>query len=221
MILGEDQHRLYLWKPAGLPVFPPHADPAGDCLLRRLLDRLPERAAGWPPGFEGGIAHRLDNATSGLVLAARAPDDLEPLRALFRAGALRKRYWLRSHARPPFTRVVLTDPIAHHPNRRDRMVVRRGPRTAHRGRWYPAWTAFTHLGGAWWEAEIRTGVTHQVRVHARHAGLPLDGDPLYGDAPGADGSLPFCLHHLQVVAPGWASPLAPLPAGWDDAPALR
>src|SRR5690606_11456797 len=66
-----------LSKPAGLPVFPPHADPAGDCLLARLLAEEPWRAAlPWPAGFDGGIAHRLDVSTSGAVLAASDPDAL-------------------------------------------------------------------------------------------------------------------------------------------------
>ncbi len=213
--LGEDAHRLYLWKPAGIPVFPPHADPAGDCLLARLLAASPERAEGWPPGFEGGIAHRLDTATSGLVVAARTPADLAPLRAEFASGALRKFYLFRSAPLdpPPFHEQVRTEPIAHHPNRKDRMVTRRGPRTAHRGKWYDAWTRFVDRGGGWWEAEIRTGVMHQIRVHAAAAGIPLQGDPIYGGAPG-----PFLLHHVRMVGPGWASPDAPLPdaAGGPD-----
>ncbi len=206
LVLGEDPHRIYLWKPAGIPVFPPHADPAGDCLLARLLVERPDRADGWPPGFEGGIAHRLDTATSGLVIAARAPADLAPLRAEFAAGALRKIYVFRSDAPPPFAEQVRTEPIAHHPNRKDRMVTRRGPRTAHRGKWYEAWTRLRHLGDGWWEAEIRTGVMHQIRVHAAAAGIPLNGDVLYGGAPGR-----FVLHHVRMLGPGWASPVAPLP----------
>jgi 23S rRNA-/tRNA-specific pseudouridylate synthase len=204
--LGEDADRLYLWKPAGIPVFPPHADPDGDCLLARMLVAWPERAGGWPAGFEGGIAHRLDTATSGLVVAAATREGLAPFRAAFGTGALRKFYLFRSEAPAPFDEQVRTEPIAHHPNRKDRMVTRRGPRTTHRGKWYEAWTRFTHRGEGWWEAEIRTGVMHQIRVHAAAAGIPLTGDPIYGGAPG-----PFVLHHARMIGAGWASPEAPLP----------
>ncbi|MDP2315595.1 MAG: RNA pseudouridine synthase [Pseudomonadota bacterium] len=208
LVLGEDADRLYLWKPAGIPVFPPHADPAGDCVLARLLAARPDRAEGWPKGFEGGIAHRLDTATSGLVVAARTPEGLAPLRADFASGALGKFYLFRSDAPAPFHEQVRSEPIAHHPNRKDRMVTRRGPRTVHRGKWYDAWTRFTDRGGGWWEAEIRTGVMHQIRVHAAAAGIPLRGDTLYGGEPGV-----FVLHHVRMVGPGWASPVAPLPDG--------
>ena len=66
LILGEGE-RWQAWdKPGGIPVFPPHADPSGDCLLRRTgLD-----PTGWDPKFAGGLAHRLDTPTSGQVLSA-------------------------------------------------------------------------------------------------------------------------------------------------------
>ena len=206
-VLGEDGPRIYVWKPSGIPVFPPHQDPTGDCLLARILARWPERATGWGPGFEGGLAHRLDNATSGLVLLARTPPDLPALRADFREGRLLKRYRLHSSAAAAFVEKVVTVPLAHHPRKADRMVWERGPRTAHRGRWYPAWTRFEHIEGPDWRAEIRTGVTHQIRVHAAWAGIPLDGDPIYG----LPGTGRFLLHHEQVIGPGWVSAVAPLP----------
>ena len=206
-VLGEDASRVYVWKPPGLPVFPPHAEPDGDCVLRRTLVYWPERAEGWPPGFEGGIAHRLDNATSGLLVLARLPADLAAIRADFREGRLLKRYRFRSSAVAPFTEQVVTVPLAHHPRRADRMVWERGPRTAHRGRWYPAWTRFVHLDGRDWRAEIRTGVMHQIRVHAAFAGVPLDGDPIYG----LPGTGPFLLHHEQIVGPGWSTVIAEPP----------
>ncbi len=219
--LGEDGARIWLNKPAGIPVFPPHADPSGDCVLRRLVALDPGRIAhAWPAGFEGGLAHRLDTATSGLVVAARAPADLDALREEFRSGALRKLYLFRSSADPAFEERLVDVPIAHHPRRADRMVAQRPTgRTSHRGRWYAARTRLRRLQGGWWEAEIRTGVTHQIRVHAAFAGVPLDGDPLY--APPADPPPRYCLHALRIVAPLWRSPDAPLPPGLPPLPTVR
>lgn len=213
-LLADDTDRFYLWKPPGLPVFPPHADPQGDCVLRQWLTMGIVQEAGWPQGFEGGIAHRLDNATSGLLLVARSPDRLPALRQLFQDGALRKFYLFRASVPPPFAARVIEVPLAHHPRKKDRMVWQRGPRTDHRGRWYPAWTELRARDDGWWRAEIRTGVMHQVRVHATYAGVALDGDAIY--APPERRDLPFCLHHQGVVAPGWASPEAPLPAASPD-----
>lgn len=197
-VVGEDRERIWLYKPAGLPCFPPHDNPEGDCVLAQSALLLGDRGGAWPNGFAGGIAHRLDNATDGLLLVARDADALARLRADW--PHLQKFYRFRSGG--VFTgAAVVTADIAHHPNRKDRMVVRRGPRTAHRGKWYPAWTRFAPQEVGWWEAEIRTGVMHQVRIHAASAGVPLDGDVIYGGAPGE-----FRLTHVRVLGPGWRSP---------------
>lgn len=205
LVLDRDAERLYVLKPAGLPVFAPHTDALGDCLAARLLASGEAGTGPWPPGFEGGLAHRLDTATSGVVVAARTPEALVGLRDAFAAATLRKFYVFESRGRVDFTERLVTAPIAHHPSRKDRMVCPWPDRptpdhTPHRGKWYPAWTRFTRRGAAW-QAEIHTGVTHQVRVHAAFVGLALTGDRQYGGAPGA-----FRLHHARIVGDGWRSP---------------
>ena len=196
-MLGQDAERIALYKPSGLPVFPPHGRPAGECLLHWWLGHGGV-AADWPPGFDGGLAHRLDNRTDGLVIAARNPGALARLRQQFSAGILRKFYRFRSGARVDFTETLCELPIGHHARRGDRMVVQRGAYSRHRGKWYPAWTEFRQIEPGIWGAEIRTGVMHQVRVHGAAVGLPLDDDPLYGGAPGD-----FLLQHYRIMGPHW------------------
>lgn len=203
-ILRAEPSWLWLEKPPGLPVFPPHQDPAGDCLLSRLLRTRTDQRASWPEGFEGGLAHRLDVSTSGIVLAARSPADLARARVAFSSRALRKVYRFLSDGTVPWTEHRVTTELAHHRKRRDRMVVRRGQNTPHRGRWYPADTRFRHLGGALWEAVIVTGVMHQIRIHAASVGLALRGDRVYGaptwdDAPEG---VTFALHHCRIEGLG-------------------
>ena len=226
---------LALDKPAGLPVFPPHGAPGGDCLLARLLRACPEQARPpWPEGFAGGLAHRLDVATSGQVLAATSLPALARLRAAFADRALLKRYLFLTRREVPWTEHRLELPLAHDPRRKARMVVQRGQGTPHRGRWLPTWTRLERAGRARdldgatlhaWHAEIRTGVMHQVRVHAAFSGLALAGDHLYGGGPptaaaaahGAEVGLlrpPFHLHHLGLAGPGLAPALLPPPAWW-------
>lgn len=219
-LLGLTPDRAYLWKPAGIPVFPPH-DGVGGSLLAWWRAHADFPAQEFPAGFEGGIAHRLDTATSGLVLVARSPESLTAVRDRFATRALRKLYVFRSHVTPTvagFSSALIEVPIAHHPRSSRRMIVQDRPVKDHRGRWYPAWTRFTALeqpaatsesDSFLWQAEIRTGVMHQIRVHALHAGIPLCGDPLYG--AGSEG--PFLLHHAQMLFPDSASPVAPLPDG--------
>lgn len=208
------------FKPAGVPVFPRSDAPAAPCVLGALLADEPWREAiAWPPGFEGGICHRLDNATSGALLIADHLDALAAARAQFAAGALRKRYLLLAARTPAWADNRCDLSIAHDPRRKSRMVVQRGPNTPHRGKWYPAHTAFRRLDGPLLAAEITTGVTHQIRVHAAFLGVPLAGDPVYGGGPrppGATDAVPFHLHHLGLRgADGLATGPVPRPA-WAD-----
>ncbi|MCB9668758.1 MAG: RNA pseudouridine synthase [Alphaproteobacteria bacterium] len=199
-------------KPAGLPVFPLHADPGSDCVLARLLADHPWRSEiRWPEGFAGGIAHRLDVPTSGALLVADDPDELARIREAFADRAFVKVYRLRTAARVPWDTNHCERPIAHARRDRRKMVVQRGASTPHRGQWYPADTAFARIRGGLFEARMSTGVMHQIRVHAAFLGIALEGDRLYGGAP-SDGG--FLLHHMglsgpfhttPVVTPAWAA----------------
>jgi 23S rRNA-/tRNA-specific pseudouridylate synthase len=206
--------RVRTWdKAAGLPVFPRRPGEPGDCVLERLLQAEPWRLGiAWPDGFAGGIAHRLDNATSGALLVADDLDALSQLRARFDAGTLRKVYWFEARHEVDWDAHRVALAIAHHPRRADRMVVRRSSGTPHRGHWQPAATDLRRLGPGLWEASMRTGVRHQIRVHAATAGLALRGDALYGGGPALHPDRPFHLHHVGVEDDeGWRSDAVPEP----------
>lgn len=207
-------------KPAGLPVFPPHDDPAGDCVLHRLMQASPDRAAhAWPPGFEGGIAHRLDTSTSGALLVADTPGELARIRDAFRDGALTKTYLMRAARKVGWNENSCDRPIAHDARKKHRMIVQRGENTPHRGAWYPAHTRFVRRHGDVWQVQITTGVMHQIRVHAAFVGLPLLGDGTYGGGPTPDGApegLTFYLHHVGLVGGGVRTDPVPDPA-WSQA----
>lgn len=186
-----------LSKAAGLPVFPPHADAAGDCMLKRLLTDAPwRRDVAWPDGFDGGIAHRLDTMTSGALLVADALDELETLRTWMADKRFRKTYWLLTDRDVPWDDNVCDKPIAHDKRRKSRMIVQRGANTPHRGKWYPARTEFRRLRGRVFEAVMRTGVTHQIRAHGAFVGIPV-----------------VELHHVGMEGPdGFATEPVPAPA---------
>ena len=205
-----------LLKPPGLPVFPPHADPDGDCVVARLLAAEPERSGGpWPEGFAAGVAHRLDVGTSGALAVADDLAELRALRAAFAGKLLVKRYLFLTRKRVPWAEGGCDQPIAHDRRRKRRMVVRRGASTPHRGRWLPAETRFRRMGvareGTLWEATMSTGVMHQIRVHAAFVGLALAGDPIYGGGPPVGGGAPFALHHVGFVGGGFATEPVPAP----------
>ncbi|MEY3209844.1 MAG: hypothetical protein RIT28_325 [Pseudomonadota bacterium] len=222
-LLAETAELRWLYKPPGLPVFPPHGDPDGPSLFAALPQLTAEPLPDFPQGFEGGLAHRLDTSTSGLVLAARTREALASLRALFSGRSLEKRYVFIARNDVPWDEHLLDLPIGHHPSRRDRMVVQRGPNTKARGRFYPAHTRLRRVEGRLWEAVITTGVMHQIRAHAASVGLALLGDHLYGGGALPEGLAPpgvrFCLHHAEttglpgpqvsVLSPAWWPTSAP------------
>ncbi len=206
---------IYLEKPAGLPTLRPNADPSGDCLLARaVIDHPAQAQVDWPLGFDGGILHRLDTLTSGLVVAATSLDGFERGRAAFAAHRLQKVYRFLTARDVPWHHHVVEHPISHDKRKKSRMVWLRGQGTPHRGKWLPARTELRRLGRRGdlhlWEAVISTGVMHQIRVHAASVGLPLLGDRIYGGGPGDR----FYLHHERID--GWfePTPVVPLPDDW-------
>lgn len=212
---------ITLSKPAGIPCFPPHDDPTGDCVLSRLLSADPGRAeVAWPEGFAGGIAHRLDVSTSGALLVADDPAELARLREAFASRALTKTYRFVAARDVPWDTHTCELPIAHDRRRKRKMVVQRGADTPHRGAWYPTHTRFSRQGEHLWEAVITTGVMHQIRVHAAFVGLPLAGDRLYGGGPTPDDApegATFLLHHVGLEGGGVKTAPVPWP-GWACGP---
>ncbi len=167
-ILYEDADLLVIDKPTGIPVH------GGSGLAGGLIEAL--RRLREEPRLE--LAHRIDRDTSGCLIIARRRSSLRALHAAFREGRVRKRYLalLLGEIHAPFeSRAPLR-----------RYVQRGGERhvaVAADGR--PARTRFlpkvTSGALSLVEIELGTGRTHQIRVHATHAGYPVAGDPRYGD----------------------------------------
>ena len=193
-VLHEDDALVALDKPGGIPG---HAlDPRQrGTAAAFLLARYPEMADVGDP-LAPGLVHRLDSGTSGLLVAARTRAAHRALRAALRARAVEKRYlaWVAGDASAlDGARVAL--PLAHDPRDRRRMV----PAAAGMRAW-PAETSVmvvsTGRARSLVEATIRTGVTHQVRVHLAARGHPVLGDVLYGGAPAG---LPRGRHALHAA----------------------
>ena len=170
-ILYEDRRILVLDKPAGMPV---HAGTGVDfgCIeaLRSLSPEL--RAA--------DLAHRLDRGTSGCLLVAKRRAALRQLHGLLRGGAMDKRYLALARGRWP-RRISKVDASLSTRRRGGETFVRADPEGK---RSLSRFRVVERYGGQATLVEVATGTgrTHQIRVHAAHAGHPLAGDPRYGDA---------------------------------------
>jgi 23S rRNA pseudouridine1911/1915/1917 synthase len=173
-LLYADESLLVIDKPAGLVVHP-GAGRSGGTLVHRLLDRFPELSGVGGPG-RPGIVHRLDRGTSGLLLVARTKPAYAALTKAFAAREVDKRYLAIVHGKPRAGAGAIDRPIGRHPTERKRMAVVARGRPARTG-WRLLASARSH---SLLELELFTGRTHQIRVHLKHANLPLVGDPVYG-----------------------------------------
>lgn len=196
----EDAHLVVVDKPARLPTHPLRPDERAT-LAGALLARYPEMAAVGYAQREPGVLHRLDNDTSGLVLAARSSRAFDALRALLIGAAIEKRYIaLVGGSLPP---VVLDAPIAPHPSDPRRVHVCVDPLDRRRAKARPARTEIvrvTRVGERFSMLEVRASVAvrHQIRAHLAAVGHALAGDWLYG-GPSVEGLDRHFLHASRIA----------------------
>lgn len=173
-LLFEDATVLVLNKPAGLVVHPGAGNRDGT-----LANALLHHCGGL--GIVGGadrpgIVHRLDKETSGCLVVAKTEAAHNALSAEFAARGVEKTYLALVDGTPRMPHGKIDAAIGRHPVHRQKMAV------VERGR-----EALTHYrvlasqeGKALVECQPRTGRTHQIRVHLKHLGHPVIGDPQYG-----------------------------------------
>ncbi len=181
-VLLETEGYVVVDKPAGAPSHPLKEGEAGT-LAGALVARYPEMRDVGYRRREPGILHRLDNDTSGVMLAARDQETFDALRKQLQAGEIEKTYLARCQGIVPAPLVIDT-PIANDP--RDHRKVRSciDPREIKRLRAQPAktevLTSTPAPHGSLVEVRVNNARRHQIRVHLASIGHPLLGDPLYG-----------------------------------------
>lgn len=173
-IVYEDDTLLVVNKPAGLVVHPAAGTPSGT--LANALAYHFQQLPGSGTGLRPGIVHRLDRDTSGLLVVAKTEAALENLSDQFRDRTVFKSYVALVHGRMRTDAGRIDQPIARDPSNRTRMAVVRGGRNAltlYRVR--RTYDRFTLL-----DVELKTGRTHQIRVHLAWLKHPVVGDETYG-----------------------------------------
>lgn len=199
-IVHADQHLVVADKPAGMPSHPLKPGEKGTA-ANALVGRFPELAQVGPQEREGGLVHRLDTDTSGLLLAARTAAAHQMLRAQFAARTVDKGY-LALAAGELHAGGEIALPLAHDPHDARRMVAISDADYAQAHAARAAVTRFLPVerrgGFTLLEVEIPTGVMHQIRAHLAFIGHPLAGDSLYG-GPSLPGLPRHFLHAARLA----------------------
>jgi tRNA pseudouridine32 synthase / 23S rRNA pseudouridine746 synthase len=187
-----DEHIIVADKPAGLLAVPGRGADKQDCLSARLAAEFGEIH----------IVHRLDQATSGLMVFARTLAALRDLHAQFRAGTVDKAYEAIVLGKPEQTSFDINLPLgADWPNRpKQKVDVENGkPSTTHVE--VISFDVTTNTSRV--KLIPVTGRTHQLRVHLMAIGHPIVGDALYGSQGKLDKastSADMCVDRLMLHA---------------------
>jgi 23S rRNA pseudouridine955/2504/2580 synthase len=213
-IIHQDRDLIVINKPAGVAVH------GGSGLSAGVIEAL---RATHPELKELELVHRLDRETSGVLLVAKRRAALRELHALLRERDMDKRYLALVVGRWPFGTKTIDLPLKTNLKQGGERVVRVHADGQH------AVTTFKpieHFGklATLLDVSLGTGRTHQIRVHAAHAGHPIAGDEKYGDRERDAKLKPYGLQRMFLHAqsltfkrPGAPKPFsvsAPVPEDW-------
>jgi 23S rRNA pseudouridine1911/1915/1917 synthase len=194
-VLVVDEAFVAVDKPAGLPSHPQAAGEIGTA-ANALVARFPECASASPDPREGGLVHRLDRGTSGVLIAARSAAAWSGLRAALSRTDGEKTYLAEVVGAPADTGAS-DAPIGRVGRRGARVRTDgggRNPLPAH-----TTWEAIARRPATTLvRVHLSKGRAHQVRAHLAAAGHPIVGDDLYG---GGDGDLHLHAASVRFVHP--------------------
>ena len=193
-IVYEDKSLLVVNKPKGMVVHPAPGNPDGT-LVNALLYHCRGRLSGINGELRPGIVHRIDKDTSGLLVVAKDNEAHAGLAQQFAVHSITREYQTVVHGGFSVDTGFVEKPIGRHPVDRKRMAVaERGGKYAYTSyRVLARYRGFTHLS-----CELRTGRTHQIRVHLASIGHPCAGDPVYGPKNGVTSLNGQCLHAKRL-----------------------
>jgi len=173
-IIYEDDDLLVIDKAAGIAVHPAPGHP-GHTLVNAVLSHFPH-LADISDSLRPGIVHRLDKDTSGVMMVAKNKVAQDNLVNQFKNRSIEKAYLVlvKGHLTPESG--IIDAAIGRDSHNRKRMAVVAGGREAR-----TEYHVIKYIGDyTQLEVRMKTGRTHQIRVHFAAIGYPVVGDPVYG-----------------------------------------
>ena len=191
-ILYEDEDIIVVNKPKDMVVHPALGNHHGT-LVNALLGH--SELSDINGEFRPGIVHRLDKNTTGVLVIAKNNFAHQEIAKQIQNRTTKKIYVALVKGIIKEEHGVIDMPIGRHPTDRKKMAVVKGGREAH--------TEFTVLkrfkeGYTYIEIELKTGRTHQIRVHMSHIGFPVVGDDVYSSGKNPFGVTSQMLHAKKL-----------------------
>ncbi len=182
-ILFEDDHLLVVNKPAGMVTHPAYANYSGT-LVNALLHHCNANLSTLNDTSRPGIVHRLDKETSGLMVVAKDDNSHAKLAKQFSDRTIDREYWAivwgkfseKSGKGKKGITGIIEASLGRSKSDRKKIAVTEDGKTAVTE--YTVLEEFDYLTLV--KLKLRTGRTHQIRVHLHHIGHPVFGDPTYG-----------------------------------------
>ncbi|NLS85861.1 MAG: RluA family pseudouridine synthase [Ruminococcaceae bacterium] len=175
-IVYEDDYLLIVNKPKGMVVHPAAGNPDGT-LVNALMYHCEGRLSGINGELRPGIVHRIDKDTSGLLVVAKDNDTHVALTQQFSVHSITRMYHAIVYGGFKDDEGFVEAPIGRHPIDRKRMAItEKNSKYAYTSyEVLERYNGFTHVA-----LRLKTGRTHQIRVHMANIGHPVAGDSVYG-----------------------------------------
>ena len=193
-IVYEDSELLVVNKPKGMVVHPAPGNPDGT-MVNALLWHCAGRLSGIGGAIRPGIVHRIDKDTSGLLVVAKTDAAHQALTEQMSVHSIHRVYHAVVYGNLKEDTGFVEAPIGRDPKDRKKMAV-----TQQNSKYaYTGWQVLERLGNFTYIAcKLKTGRTHQIRVHMASIGHPLAGDAVYGPKNCIRSLNGQCLHAKEL-----------------------